>query len=250
MAVGFAPGEQQSDGTYEVSTHDAHSWPELYFDGLGWVPFEPTPAYAGDPDNTDPAHQPSANPSSEPSGTPSATGSAEPTLAPPTPTAPPTQAPDASGGGGVGAGLLLGLGLLILALLAAPALVRLVQRRLRLRSGQADAARADGAWAEVRATIRDFGLPWADGSPGPVARSLAGGLPQQGAAALLAIARTVEISRYSREGAATDGLPALVRSLRTSVSRAAEPGRRVRAALLPTSLLPSARRRPRPDSGD
>ena len=23
----------------------AHSWPEVYIDGVGWIPFEPTPGY-------------------------------------------------------------------------------------------------------------------------------------------------------------------------------------------------------------
>jgi hypothetical protein len=29
-------------GCYEVIERDAHSWPEVYFSGYGWVPFEPT----------------------------------------------------------------------------------------------------------------------------------------------------------------------------------------------------------------
>jgi transglutaminase-like putative cysteine protease len=47
VAVGFTPGTQQSDGSYQVTTHDAHSWPMLYFSGIGWVRFEPTPTIAG-----------------------------------------------------------------------------------------------------------------------------------------------------------------------------------------------------------
>lgn len=43
VAVGFTPGTEQSDGSYQVTTHDAHAWPMLYFDGIGWVQFEPTP---------------------------------------------------------------------------------------------------------------------------------------------------------------------------------------------------------------
>ena len=33
----------------EVSVYGdmAHAWPEVYFDGVGWIPFEPTPGYAG-----------------------------------------------------------------------------------------------------------------------------------------------------------------------------------------------------------
>ncbi len=42
VQVGFTPGEQQ-EGTWVVTVHDAHAWPELWFDGVGWVRFEPTP---------------------------------------------------------------------------------------------------------------------------------------------------------------------------------------------------------------
>lgn len=36
-------------GKDEVSVYGdmAHAWPEVYFDGVGWIPFEPTPGYAG-----------------------------------------------------------------------------------------------------------------------------------------------------------------------------------------------------------
>jgi hypothetical protein len=43
VAVGFTPGTAQQDGSYQVTTHDAHAWPMLYFSGLGWIRFEPTP---------------------------------------------------------------------------------------------------------------------------------------------------------------------------------------------------------------
>ncbi len=47
VAVGFLPGDAVQDGdhfTYVVSGRQAHAWPELYFQGYGWVRFEPTPA--------------------------------------------------------------------------------------------------------------------------------------------------------------------------------------------------------------
>lgn len=46
VAVGFTPGTVQTDGSYTVTNHDAHSWPMLYFAGVGWVRFEPTPSIA------------------------------------------------------------------------------------------------------------------------------------------------------------------------------------------------------------
>lgn len=44
VAVGFLPGSQTAPGEWEVRADDAHAWPELYFEGVGWVRFEPTPA--------------------------------------------------------------------------------------------------------------------------------------------------------------------------------------------------------------
>ena len=43
VAVGFTPGELNGDGSYSVFGKNAHAWPEVWFDGIGWVDFEPTP---------------------------------------------------------------------------------------------------------------------------------------------------------------------------------------------------------------
>jgi transglutaminase-like putative cysteine protease len=42
VAVGFTPG-LGGNGTFSVLGKNAHAWPEVWFDGLGWVAFEPTP---------------------------------------------------------------------------------------------------------------------------------------------------------------------------------------------------------------
>ncbi|AZP05002.1 transglutaminase-like domain-containing protein [Jeotgalibaca ciconiae] len=48
-AKGFNGGTQQTNEEgntfYEITNANAHSWPEIYFPEVGWVPFEPTPAY-------------------------------------------------------------------------------------------------------------------------------------------------------------------------------------------------------------
>ena len=45
VAAGFAPGSYNRDsGEYRVRDLDAHSWVEVYFNGIGWVTFDPTPA--------------------------------------------------------------------------------------------------------------------------------------------------------------------------------------------------------------
>ncbi len=44
VASGFAPGERSPAGDeFTVRDLDAHSWVEVYFSGIGWVPFDPTP---------------------------------------------------------------------------------------------------------------------------------------------------------------------------------------------------------------
>jgi len=47
---GFSPGETQfnmESGNYEgvVRNKNAHSWAEVYFDDIGWIPFEATPTF-------------------------------------------------------------------------------------------------------------------------------------------------------------------------------------------------------------
>jgi hypothetical protein len=46
VASGFSPGTASGPGTYVVRDFDAHSWVEVYFNQIGWVPFDPTPAAA------------------------------------------------------------------------------------------------------------------------------------------------------------------------------------------------------------
>ncbi|GAA1690854.1 DUF3488 and transglutaminase-like domain-containing protein [Microcella alkalica] len=175
MAVGFLPGSRNPviPSEYTVSSDDLHTWPELHFDGIGWVRFEPTPSRGVTPDYaTEEALTPSGAPSPDPF-------SPEPTE--PTATAAPgAPSPGSSGGpdlpdeeidaggtgsggllggrstiGGVDARLVLGLALLLLvALLAAPGVWRAVLRARRLRSPD-----PLDAWRELRDTARDLGLP-------------------------------------------------------------------------------------------
>jgi hypothetical protein len=47
VAVGFTSGEIVDKNYEQVTTHDAHAWPELWFPRAGWTPFEPTPRSDG-----------------------------------------------------------------------------------------------------------------------------------------------------------------------------------------------------------
>lgn len=49
-AKGFSEGrvtQTNEDGTktYTITNQNAHAWPEIYFQGVGWVPFEPTKSF-------------------------------------------------------------------------------------------------------------------------------------------------------------------------------------------------------------
>ena len=60
VVVGFSTGVPSTagEGTYSVFSDTAHSWVEVYFDGWGWLPFEPTPGRS----NPDAAYRPAEQP--------------------------------------------------------------------------------------------------------------------------------------------------------------------------------------------
>ncbi|SFM41394.1 protein of unknown function [Streptomyces sp. cf124] len=88
VAVGFTPGTPQTNGTMSVGLRDAHAWPELYFEGVGWTRFEPTPNRGSTPEYTVPEDtgtgglpevpRPSSSASSAPSAEPTASESCTP----------------------------------------------------------------------------------------------------------------------------------------------------------------------------
>ena len=46
VVVGYTQGSFIGNDNWQVKTSDAHAWPELYFPGVGWLRFEPTPPNA------------------------------------------------------------------------------------------------------------------------------------------------------------------------------------------------------------
>ncbi|MBC1382975.1 transglutaminase TgpA family protein [Listeria innocua] len=58
-AKGYTPGEGEKKGndsksTYTITNNNAHSWPEVFFPGTGWVPFEPTATFTNPEDFQEP----------------------------------------------------------------------------------------------------------------------------------------------------------------------------------------------------
>lgn len=253
--VGFSAGARQPDGTIEVSTHDAHAWPELYFDGVGWVRFEPTPfaaerggppSYVSAPDGNAATSAPTTaaptDPTSNPSGGPSASGGTGPSVCPlPRPEL--CDPIDELGGAGSGGSrtpqLVAGVVAAALLIGAIPALLRVTIRRRRWRlAGMDPAARADAAWMELLDTARDLGYGRHDAdTPRRTAHRLIkdAKLRTRYQEPLLRLTKAVERARYALtpadDATLTDDLEAVRAGLAARVGRVW----RVRAIVLPRS---------------
>ncbi|KQX79724.1 MULTISPECIES: transglutaminase TgpA family protein [Streptomyces] len=258
VAVGFTPGTAQADGSLSVGLRDAHAWPELYFEGVGWTRFEPTPSRGSVPSYTLP-DLPEEGPSSP--AQPSEGASAAPTAAPSVSETCPDQqarqgecgasaapAPAESGGPWttVRTVLLVGLGaLVVLALPLLPMFWRLRagSRRLGHSEGRtpADAAvRVLAAWREITDTAWDHGIP-PDESQTPrkaAARVVRlGQLDGTAAAAVHRVAGAVEQVLYAPEPRATTGLSEDVLAVRAGLRAATGRMGRLRATLAPRSAV-------------
>ncbi len=263
VAVGFAPGTPQADGSVSVGLKDAHAWPELYFEGVGWTRFEPTPTRGTVPSYTVPdatgnanpdIPRPSAGSSTEPSASPSASESCSPQLRKLEACDSASPAAVAGGGGNdpwwavQGSWWYLKLlfwvlvGLAVLLVPLSPMLWRLRTRAARLgghgRSEADAAAHTLAAWQELTDTAWDFGIPPDDSqTPRKAAARIVrlGHLDATAAASVHRVADAVEQVLYAPRPRLTAGLAQdvhrVIGGLRDSVSR----GTRVRALIAPRS---------------
>ncbi|MBX7266208.1 transglutaminase domain-containing protein [Micromonospora sp. Llam7] len=151
VVVGFA-----APGSGPVRAADAYAWPEVLFEGLGWVSFDPLPRpddeprpvaedFRPQPEDPPPSEQP--EPTLEPSASP-------PPLAGPAGRAESGGVPTPVLVGGAGGGLML----VVVALLAALAGLRRAQSRGRLYRGD-PGHRIAGAWRELTDALRLAGWP-------------------------------------------------------------------------------------------
>ncbi|OLZ68207.1 transglutaminase [Streptomyces sp. IMTB 2501] len=257
VAVGFAPGTPQADGSVTVNQKDAHAWPELYFAGVGWTRFEPTPTRGTTPsytlsdtpgtslpDQDLPSHQSSTAPSAAASPSQSCTPELVKLQGCDTPSA--AAAPN-SGGGGTGPWwyLLIGLGALVVAAVPlSPLLWRMRVRSVRLgghaRTEEGAVEHTLAAWQELTDSAWDHGIP-SDESLTPrraAARIVElGELDPATGAAVHRVADSVEQVLYAPRprpaaGAAED-VRRVIEGLRGTVST----GTRARALFLPRSSV-------------
>ncbi len=240
VSVGFLPGEKVGD-RYEVKASNMHAWPELFFEGYGWVRFEPTSRVASAPEwslvNDQVRPLPSASASG---GTTTAPASRTPSPTPSASASSPSAAPTTDDGQQglpwrrilAAAGGLAGLALL----LSIPALLRWATRRRRFASGVEVHQRVANAWLELRDSLLDHGHRWPSGSPREVAGELDPLFSDEGSRALQGLSLKVERSRYARAIDEPGELRGDVDLLRRDLSEGSTWGQRAVAAMLPRSL--------------
>ncbi|MGK5672285.1 transglutaminase TgpA family protein [Micromonospora sp. URMC 106] len=279
VAFGFANGSNSSGDTYTLSNRNLHAWTEVYFDKIGWVPFDATPAYgvqgstrsqsawAPDvdaPEDDTPAPGPSTpaddvDPSAGPAGPEGPEEDPDSGLAVGA-AAPAEQAP-------VWPWYAAGAVLLLLGLLAVPALRRLALRRRRsgaaapaaARAGagggapadgrrmvvlaDADRARADAhaAWDELLDTLVDYRVR-VDRTETP--RATADRLSREtltadaeATTAVRLLGRAEERARYARDPLTGEQLLPALRLVRGALAARADRRTRLMAAVLPPSVL-------------
>lgn len=248
IVVGYLPGtrsgsvEQTGSIEYTVTSSQLHAWPEVYFRGIGWVPFEPTNSL-GVPTtfasgNTGGQTGSATTPEQQDAATPGATRTDAPQLG------------DQDGPGTTSSGVgtataqsavpvLVGVGAVILLLLtAAPGVLRAWRRRSR--TPRILAGDAVAAWAEIRADAVDLGIRAPDAeSPRAFAARL---VEEHGVDAddIGLVRDALERAVYAEDGVDPARGPELadaVERIRERLRAGASAAGRVRALLLPRSLL-------------
>jgi transglutaminase-like putative cysteine protease len=255
VAVGFTPGSPQSNGSMSVGLRDAHAWPELYFEGVGWTRFEPTPTRGSVPDYAT-AEAPAAGGTEQelprpstaatPSTAPSASDSCSPEMKRLDECGVPAQEAD-SGPGDSGWSLAkrLGITALVLGIVVVPVLPLLWRLRVRARrlggAGRMPehaTARTLAAWRELIDSAWDYGiLPDDSQTPRQAAEriSRAGELDAAGADSVRRLAAAVEQVLYAPDPRPVVGLAADVQRVRAGLHAQAGRMTRLRALFVPRS---------------
>lgn len=256
IAVGYTGGTpvHGQGATWQVTTADAHAWPELYFTGEGWLRFEPTPtgargqataevpAYAGIGNTLPPKGNLVTNPTSPAAKSPI---SKQSHISAHLDHGADSGFTAASKHAGSGLWLAVGIPAAVFLLIAWPALIRLATRRRRWLTASSDAELAHAAWRELTDDLADYGLGF---TPAETPRAVAGRvtrdahLDKSGIEAVQRISAAEERARYARLAGPGAGLKAQVRTAQEAISASVPRRQRLRARLLPASTLAAARR--------
>jgi transglutaminase-like putative cysteine protease len=261
VAVGFTSGEIVDNTWLQVTTHDAHAWPELWFPEAGWVPFEPTPRADGTvtiPSYTTPAGRVPADAAGEAAQPDATTGTTLPT---PNARAPEPNLPEESdplAGAGTDRGWLdrplvrAGLAVALLVLLV-PAVKWARNLLARRRVGHQPRDAVAESYAELTSWARDAGIGRRRAeTPAAYARRLHGDFAAD-ADPLVELTSLFERAEYAPAEPGDDEAAAarrLARSARAGLAGRLGWRRRLLAAVSPRSLVAGRAAMPREASGE
>ncbi|HEX8767421.1 MAG TPA: DUF3488 and transglutaminase-like domain-containing protein, partial [Jatrophihabitans sp.] len=205
VVLGYTHRQPDSNGVFTVTTSDAHSWVEVYFKSIGWIPFDPTPLVG--PDAGRSVELPWAtHPIADAPQTAEPTANRGPSSAGPSAAVESSEASQAERGFGPSAVvveivLLVLLGIaLVVAVIFGPQWVRQRQRRRRLERARTT-GNPEPLWLELAATATDRDALWPSTItvgqvPGWLSRH---GVDERGRAAVSAVANRVERDRFSAQ---------------------------------------------------
>jgi transglutaminase-like putative cysteine protease len=250
MAIGFLPGTK-AKGVWTVLAADAHAWPELYLDGVGWTRFEPTPSRGATPPYATAATSTGTSPD----------GSSPDSTTGPTPGT--NTRPDLSGSPGDGASpdaglspgsvvrwLTHGWGPVLLAFLIVlfgsgiVPVAAVWRRRRSLGAATTAAQRVEVEWELLTSSLGDLGIsPEPSRTPRQLQAHYAKQASLEGAAsqALARVVLTLERSRYGVSPPPVDTLGEDAREVLRAAAANRRGRDRVRAALWPDSGITQLR---------
>ena len=248
MAIGFLPGHLEPDTSWTVRGTDAHAWPELWFPGLGWLRFEPTPSGrsgAAPIYTTAPIVDGPSGPSNSATGGATSTPSASPRTVDNQQDNPGSLTPAASAPARLWHGiatlpawtwLLVVLVLGALGSLALPT-AAILRRRRALAAADDEAAVAEAHWQTFLRQIDDLGVrPPTGSTPRQAGRFVAvsAHLAPDDVERMRSVVDTIERARYAAPGTAVGDLAEPARLVVSSVGRTRPRTARLRAFLNPT----------------
>lgn len=248
VSIGLTGGTNTGD-KYELTNFNFHAWVEVYFEGYGWVPFDPTPA-SGVENPSENAWAPDQDSSDE-----EGSGNSD---------NPEESDSDSTGGDdngnalnpdeleGVQATVYNGIqpptvwpywvlgGLAVIVLAASPALARSARRRRRLAVSASPSETANAAWADLLDTLQDLRI---NVSESTTSRQLVNRLIEQeslygsAASGLRHLGAAHERAQYAADPPTGMTLPRALQAARLGLFETRGSGAQVRAQLLPDSVL-------------
>ncbi|MFC8681348.1 DUF3488 and DUF4129 domain-containing transglutaminase family protein [Microbacterium ureisolvens] len=245
IVVGYLPGTPSTESVdgqpvFTVSSSQLHAWPEVFFDGIGWIPFEPTSGLGVPTSFTSEAALPGQSTDPDAPTPQSST----------TPTAPGDTAQidlEEQRNGAAGSATrnaldplpILGAVAAMLVLLSLPFLIRELRRR------QQDAAARNGdaaaAWQAVQEAAIDVGIAVpASETPRAFARRI---VDEHGAPAseMNTVLIAIERASYSRAGTRSywmgDAAADAAAAVRVALLASVPTSRRILALVAPRSLI-------------